>query len=77
MAPKKGKKKKDDDDWENDMDAVMMEGLEIDTKASAIPDDDEDGGGGGRSSKKVRQGRRELRMLQRRARVNIAWCDVP
>ena len=53
MAPKKGKKKKDDDDWENDMDAIADESLQIDKSAPSIPDDDDDDQPQKKPSKKV------------------------
>lgn len=55
MAPKKKGKKKDDD-WEDDAEAIALEGdLEIkpEGKGAAVADDDDDDGGK-KSSKKVR-----------------------
>ena len=58
MAPKKGKKKKDDD-WEDEADAIALEAsLEIKPEGTAAPvDDDEDTSGGKKESKKVRSSR--------------------
>ena len=56
MAPKKGKKKKDDD-WEDEMDAIALEAsLEIMPDSKAAPAEEEDDGGGGKANtKKVSQ----------------------
>ena len=73
MAPKKGKKKKDDD-WEDEAEAIALEStLEIlpDSKASAGADDDDDDAGGGKMSKKVSASR----VAAARARVS-ATCKV-